>query len=67
MAYQIQDDFKDCCVLWIACKSRDSIEKAFVTAAKKLSILGAEDDKVDAKALVRDHLSKESAGRSLGV
>ncbi|ERS99122.1 hypothetical protein HMPREF1624_04318 [Sporothrix schenckii ATCC 58251] len=67
MAYHIRDEFKDCGVLWMPCTSRESIEKAFAVAAKELNIPGAESDKADAKALVRDHLSKESAGRWLLV
>ncbi|KIH94168.1 hypothetical protein SPBR_05564 [Sporothrix brasiliensis 5110] len=67
MAYHIRDEFKDCCVLWMPCTSRESIEKAFAVAAKELNIPGAESDKADTKALVRDHLSKESAGRWLLV
>ncbi|CAK7238307.1 hypothetical protein SEUCBS140593_010533 [Sporothrix eucalyptigena] len=67
MAYEIRDEYEDCCVLWLPSTSRDSIEKAYLNAAQKLGIPGAEDDKADVKALVRDYLSKERAGRWLLV
>ena len=67
MAYQIRDEYEDCCILWMSSTSRDSIEKAYLNAARMLGIPGAKDDKADVKTLVRDHLSQESAGRWLLV
>ncbi|CAK7235610.1 hypothetical protein SBRCBS47491_009353 [Sporothrix bragantina] len=48
--------------------SKASIEQAYLKAAQALNISGWEDDdKVDAKRLVKDHLSSNSAERSLLV
>ena len=47
--------------------SKESLEQAYLSAARKLGISGCEYDKMDVKRLVRDRLSSESADQWLLV
>lgn len=67
LAYRIGAEYKDCSVIWIPATSKESLEQAFLNAARQLGIPGSEDDKADAKKLVQDYLSGDSAGRWLLV
>jgi Cdc6-like AAA superfamily ATPase len=54
-------------VIWIPTTSMENVNQAFLETARKLHIPGSEDDKCNAKALVQQHLSQESAGHWLLV
>ncbi|EPE02605.1 kinesin light chain [Ophiostoma piceae UAMH 11346] len=67
LAYETKANRTDYTVLWIPAANTESIELAYLDAAQKLGILGANDAKADVTKLVRDHLSEKSAGRWLLV
>ncbi|KAL7906195.1 hypothetical protein GGI35DRAFT_117899 [Trichoderma velutinum] len=67
LAYQIGAEMKDCSVIWIPATSKESLEQAYLNAARLLSIPGWEDEKADIKKLVKDYLSSDSAGQWLLV
>ncbi|CAK7212883.1 hypothetical protein SEUCBS140593_001658 [Sporothrix eucalyptigena] len=63
LAYQVRARFKDCSIFWMSATIKESIENAFIGAARALRIPGFENNKANAKELVRDFLSNETAGR----
>jgi tetratricopeptide (TPR) repeat protein len=65
LAYRIRQDCKDCSVFWISASDKESIHQGYAHVARRLDILGWDDEKVDIKRLVQLHLSKESAGQWL--
>ncbi|KAF2193470.1 HET-domain-containing protein [Zopfia rhizophila CBS 207.26] len=65
LVYRIR--YENCSIIWIPATNRESLEQAYLDAAKQLGISGCEDDKVDVKRLVQNHLSSESAGQWLLV
>jgi len=65
--YQTEIEYKDRSVIWIPVTNTESLEQAYLIAAKQLGISGCEDDKANVKKLVQDHLSSESAGQWLLV
>ncbi|KAM0478578.1 hypothetical protein ACHAPX_005167 [Trichoderma viride] len=67
LAYRIGAENKDCSVIWIPATSRESLEQAYLNAARLLGIPGWEDEKADIKKLVQDYLSGDSAGQWLLV
>ncbi|KAK1238238.1 hypothetical protein MKX08_002817 [Trichoderma sp. CBMAI-0020] len=67
LAYRIRAENEDCSVLWIPATSKESLEQAYLHAARQLSIPGWEDDKADVKKLVQDYLSGDGAGQWLLV
>jgi hypothetical protein len=67
LVYRIRAEHKSCSVIWIPATSKESLTQAYLNAARELCIPGYEDDKADVKKLVRDHLSRESAGQWLLV
>ena len=67
LVYRIRDRYKDCLVIWIPATNTESLHQAYREVARQLKIPGSDEDKADAKKLVQDYLSKESAGRWLLV
>jgi tetratricopeptide (TPR) repeat protein len=67
LAYRIRAENKDCSVIWIPATSKESLEQAYLNAARLLGIPGWEDEKADIKRLVQDYLSDDSAGQWLLV
>ena len=67
LVYQMRNKYKSCSIIWIPATNRESLEQAYLDAAKQLGISGCEEDKADVKRLVQDHLSNESAGQWLLV
>ncbi|KAH9204603.1 hypothetical protein DL95DRAFT_495507 [Leptodontidium sp. 2 PMI_412] len=67
LAYQVRDKYRNCSVIWIPATNTESLHQAYLDVARQLGIAGYEDTQVDVKRLVRDHLSKDSAGQWLLV
>ncbi|PVH69399.1 TPR-like protein [Cadophora sp. DSE1049] len=67
LAYQVRDKYRNCSVIWIPATSTESLHQAYLDVARQLGIAGCEDIQADVKRLVKDHLSKESAGHWLLV
>lgn len=67
LAYRIRAENKDCSVIWIPATSKESLEQAYLNAARLLGIPGWEDEKADIKKLVQEYLSGDSAGQWLLV
>ncbi|KAM0511354.1 hypothetical protein ACHAPE_009942 [Trichoderma viride] len=67
LAYRIGAENKDCSVIWIPATSKESLEQAYLNAARLLGIPGWEDERADIKKLVQDYLSGDSAGQWLLV
>ncbi|APA11278.1 hypothetical protein sscle_07g060480 [Sclerotinia sclerotiorum 1980 UF-70] len=67
LVYRIRDRYKDCLVIWIPATNTESLHQAYREVARQLKIPGSDEDKADAKKLVQNYLSKESAGRWLLV
>ncbi|PVH69398.1 HET-domain-containing protein [Cadophora sp. DSE1049] len=67
LAYQVRDKYRNCSVIWIPATNTESLHQAYLNVARQLGIAGCEDTQVDVKRLVKDHLSKESAGQWLLV
>jgi tetratricopeptide (TPR) repeat protein len=54
-----------CSVFWVDASDLDSLEQGYSSIAKRLDIPGWDDEKADAKQLVKHHLSREGAAQSL--
>ncbi|KAG4431135.1 hypothetical protein IFR05_013384 [Cadophora sp. M221] len=67
LAYQVRDKYRNCAVIWIPATNTESLHQAYLDVARQLGIAGCEDIQADVKRLVKDHLSKESAGQWLLV
>ncbi len=67
LVYRIKDRYKNCLVIWIPATNMESLHQSYLDVARQLKIPGSDEDKADAKKLVQDYLSKESAGRWLVV
>ena len=65
VAYRVKAEHRDCSVIWMPATSRESLEQAYLKAARLLGIPGREDSKDDIKALVQTHLSSPNVGRWL--
>ncbi|KAF3020305.1 hypothetical protein E8E14_013529 [Neopestalotiopsis sp. 37M] len=66
LIYRWKAEHKTCSIIWIPVTSKESLEVAYLNAARQLGIPGC-DDKADVKRLVQEHLSRESAGQWLLV
>ncbi|OQD99672.1 hypothetical protein PENVUL_c063G06880 [Penicillium vulpinum] len=64
LAYQIRELYPDCAIFWLPAVDMESLQQAYQTVADQLAI-GLDDTKEDVKSLVKDHLSKPSAGQWL--
>ncbi|KAH9205088.1 P-loop containing nucleoside triphosphate hydrolase protein [Leptodontidium sp. 2 PMI_412] len=67
LAYQVRDKYRNCSIIWIPATNTESLHQAYVDVARQLDIAGCEDIQADVKRLVKDHLSKDSAGQWLLV
>jgi Cdc6-like AAA superfamily ATPase len=67
LAYQVRDKHRNCAVIWIPATNVESLYQAYVNIARQLGITGCEDMQADVKRLVKNYLSKESAGQWLLV
>ncbi|KAH9207879.1 hypothetical protein DL95DRAFT_481880 [Leptodontidium sp. 2 PMI_412] len=67
LVYRIKDKYRNCLVIWIPATNIESLHQAYLDVARQLNIPGSDEDKADAKKLVQEYLSKESAGRWLLV
>ena len=65
VAYRVKAEHRDCSVIWMPATSRESLEQAYLKAARLLGIPGREDSEDDIKALVQTHMSGPKAGRWL--
>jgi Cdc6-like AAA superfamily ATPase len=65
--YRTRVRYRNCLVIWIPATNIESLHQAYLYVARQLQIPGSDEEKVDAKKLVQEHLSKESAGRWLLV
>ncbi|RYP16975.1 hypothetical protein DL765_004817 [Monosporascus sp. GIB2] len=61
-AYCIRDEHPACSVFWVPAVDAISFEKAYRQIGETLGVKGLDDDKADAKSLVKDALSRESVG-----
>ncbi|KAI1382500.1 uncharacterized protein F4822DRAFT_435520, partial [Hypoxylon trugodes] len=66
-AYQVRDKHPDCSVFWVPAVDATSFENAYRDIGHQLGVKGIEDDKADAKMLVKAALSHKSAGSWLLV
>jgi hypothetical protein len=64
-AFRIQKAIPDCPVFWISAVSNASFEKCLHDIGQALQLPGINENEVDIKSLVKEFLSKESAGRWL--
>lgn len=67
LLYRMRTEYRDCSVIWIPATSMESLEQGYLNAAKELGILQSEGKDADVRALVRDHLGGQGAGRWLVV
>jgi NB-ARC domain len=67
LAYRAREKHKNCSIVWIPATDMESLQQAYWDVAQQLGIPGWEEDKADVKKLVKDYLSKESAGQWLLV
>jgi len=65
--YRTRLRYRYCVVIWIPATNMESLHQAYLNVARQLQIPGSDEEKVDAKKLVQEHLSKKSAGRWLLV
>ena len=63
-AYLARETHPDCSILWLPATNSESLQQAYVEAARQLGITDLEGQ-ADVKELVQRHLSQESAGRWL--
>ena len=61
--YRIREEHKTCSVFWIPATSMESLQQAYSEIARQLEIAGWDDNKSDAKTLVKEYLSRQSAGQ----
>ncbi|KAI9149039.1 Vegetative incompatibility protein [Paramyrothecium foliicola] len=67
LIYRLRAEDPGCFIMWIPATSIESINQAFLNAARELGLPGVEDDGVNAMKLVKIYLSSYSAGRWLLV
>jgi Cdc6-like AAA superfamily ATPase len=67
LVYETRKKYENCSIIWIAAINMESVQQAYLDAARQLGIPGWNDDKVDIKKLVQEYLSKESSGQWLLV
>jgi Cdc6-like AAA superfamily ATPase len=67
LIYRTRKKYQNCSVIWIAVINMESVQQAYLDAARQLRIPGWNDDQVDVKRLVQEYLSKENAGQWLLV
>jgi tetratricopeptide (TPR) repeat protein len=67
LVYKTRKKYENCSIIWIAAINMESVQQAYLDVARQLRIPGWEADKVDVKRLVKEYLSKESAGQWLLV
>lgn len=65
LAYRVRQELKTCSVFWVSARDKESIHQAYAHIARRLTISGWDNEKVDVKKLVQLHLGKESAGQWL--
>jgi tetratricopeptide (TPR) repeat protein len=65
LAYRIRQRNKNCSIFWIDASDMDSMYQSYVNIAHKLDLPGWEDQNVDMRKVVKDHLEREDAGQFL--
>ena len=67
LLFQTKEKHKDCSIIWIAATSAESLYQGYLDVARQLGIPGWEDEKMDVRKLVQEHLGKDDVGRWLLV
>jgi tetratricopeptide (TPR) repeat protein len=67
LLYRTKEKHKDCSMIWIPATNIESLHQGYCNVARQLGIPGWEEDNVDVKKLVQEHLSKDDAGQWLLV
>ncbi|KAF2035026.1 TPR-like protein [Setomelanomma holmii] len=65
LAYRTRQNNQNCSVFWIDASDVDSLYQSYASIAKKLEIPRWDDEKANAKQLVKLHLEKNSARQCL--
>ncbi|KAK0639874.1 hypothetical protein B0T16DRAFT_383637 [Cercophora newfieldiana] len=64
-AFRLGDAHPDCSVFWVPAVDATTFENAYRVIGRQLNIPGIDEDKADVKALIKDVLSRQSAGNWL--
>jgi len=67
LLYRTKEKHKNCSMIWIPATNMESLHQGYLNVARQLGIAGWEEEKVDVKKLVQEHLSKDDAGQWLLV
>lgn len=59
LAYRVREEIMTWSVFWLNASNVDSLERSYESIAQRLDIPGWDDEKADAKQLVKLHLEKE--------
>ncbi|EUC30000.1 hypothetical protein COCCADRAFT_39688 [Bipolaris zeicola 26-R-13] len=65
LAYRVREEIKTCSVFWLDASNMESLERSYYSIAQRLNIPGWDDEKADAKQLVKLHLEKEDTAHCL--
>ena len=65
LAYRVREEIMTCSVFWLNASNVDSLERSYESIAQRLDIPGWDDEKADAKQLVKLHLEKEDTAHCL--
>jgi tetratricopeptide (TPR) repeat protein len=65
LAYQTRENHPQCSVFWIPATNAESLQQAFEVIGQQLGVPGIEEEQADAKRLVQNYLSRDSAGQWL--
>jgi tetratricopeptide (TPR) repeat protein len=60
LAYLVREKIKTCSVFWVDASSIDSLDRSYDSIAQRLNIPGWDNEKADAKQLVKLRLEEES-------
>ena len=63
--YRARESDPDCSIIWLPATNAESLQQAYLGTGQQLGISGINDQRADAKKLVQNHLSQETAGRWL--
>ncbi|KIM93182.1 hypothetical protein OIDMADRAFT_138250 [Oidiodendron maius Zn] len=63
LIYRIREEHRECSIIWIPAIHIENLQQAYRDVGQRLGIPGWEDNKSDIKKLVKEYLSKESAGQ----
>jgi tetratricopeptide (TPR) repeat protein len=67
LLYRTREKYRDCSMMWISATNAEKLHEGYLEVARQIDVKGWEDETLDVRKLVQEHLAKDETGKWLLV